>query len=631
MADSFAHHGAPVSFTKTKLDYPIFAAEFDPYNRGYLVVGGGGGAGRSGVPNKITVLDCSKRSSLEVAAEANLSRDEDSVTSVANLASRDGLITLAGINSSVEDQKAGKNEHLRAFDVKYPPRKRAQQADEPKAEEKEGTSSEGSISLAGKSSLFAPDLGPETYQRVLRLSPARKRESASKRIGAIATGLANKSEIVVFDATKTPITKSEIITTMPLPRGQEANDVDIYDSGENEFSIVYCTDYDIFEQTITYDFQSRKAQFLPKNPRRIHSILLPDTSENKVRPKYRALRFLNNNQNVLMLSNLPGKTGADLSILHLYPTGPALVHFHKVLPSHIKQAMSMDVCALDGDRDGSKQIAIAVAGQDQSIEVYALNYSRPTDTFSSLKSFTTLREVHAVGITAVRWEPFHSPLRAPPPSTETGANGQPASSPSKPSSHPQPQYIRLASTSMGNTVVRDSRYVLLHPSDENYSRYLNIALISFLVLVSAIVTQSYFFPQQTTAMRNFLPPGARDFLARPANVAQGMGKELGSSASSLASSASGAVPAVPSTAMRLRDLLHLHRSSGNVVDTKAVVLRSDAGETGLSVDVHPDREAYLKQDTAARHWHQLEEHEKQTWRERLVKAGEWTYEEGRRY
>lgn len=43
----------PVSFTKTTLSYPVYAAEFDPYNRGFLVVGGGGGEGRSGVANKI--------------------------------------------------------------------------------------------------------------------------------------------------------------------------------------------------------------------------------------------------------------------------------------------------------------------------------------------------------------------------------------------------------------------------------------------------------------------------------------------------------------------------------------------------------------------------------------------------
>ena len=42
-----------VSFAKTTLSYPLFAAEFDPYNRGFLVVGGGGGESKTGVPNQI--------------------------------------------------------------------------------------------------------------------------------------------------------------------------------------------------------------------------------------------------------------------------------------------------------------------------------------------------------------------------------------------------------------------------------------------------------------------------------------------------------------------------------------------------------------------------------------------------
>lgn len=46
----------PVSYTKATLDYPIYTADFDPYNRGYLVVGGGGGEGRNGVGNKIVRL-----------------------------------------------------------------------------------------------------------------------------------------------------------------------------------------------------------------------------------------------------------------------------------------------------------------------------------------------------------------------------------------------------------------------------------------------------------------------------------------------------------------------------------------------------------------------------------------------
>lgn len=43
----------PISFTKATLSYPIYSAAFDPYRSGYLVVGGGGGEGRSGVGNKL--------------------------------------------------------------------------------------------------------------------------------------------------------------------------------------------------------------------------------------------------------------------------------------------------------------------------------------------------------------------------------------------------------------------------------------------------------------------------------------------------------------------------------------------------------------------------------------------------
>jgi hypothetical protein len=38
---------------KLTLSCPLFAADFDPRNHGFLLVGGGGGEGRSGVGNKI--------------------------------------------------------------------------------------------------------------------------------------------------------------------------------------------------------------------------------------------------------------------------------------------------------------------------------------------------------------------------------------------------------------------------------------------------------------------------------------------------------------------------------------------------------------------------------------------------
>ena len=42
-----------IANAKLTLSYPIYAADFDPKNNAFLVVGGGGGEGRSGVGNKI--------------------------------------------------------------------------------------------------------------------------------------------------------------------------------------------------------------------------------------------------------------------------------------------------------------------------------------------------------------------------------------------------------------------------------------------------------------------------------------------------------------------------------------------------------------------------------------------------
>lgn len=40
----------------TTLDYPLYVCDFDPTDAGRLIVGGGGGASRTGVGNKIVSL-----------------------------------------------------------------------------------------------------------------------------------------------------------------------------------------------------------------------------------------------------------------------------------------------------------------------------------------------------------------------------------------------------------------------------------------------------------------------------------------------------------------------------------------------------------------------------------------------
>jgi hypothetical protein len=43
---------------KATLSYPLYACDFDPKDATTLVVGGGGGAGKSGVGNKIVGSAC---------------------------------------------------------------------------------------------------------------------------------------------------------------------------------------------------------------------------------------------------------------------------------------------------------------------------------------------------------------------------------------------------------------------------------------------------------------------------------------------------------------------------------------------------------------------------------------------
>ncbi|KAK5166172.1 uncharacterized protein LTR77_008433 [Saxophila tyrrhenica] len=612
-----------VSYAKTDLSYPIFAADFDPYNRGYLVVGGGGGESSTGVPNQISVLDVSNRAQITTAAEIDLSHDEDSVQSLGNLATKDGLIVLAGVNASEKDQAAGKNEHFRSFEIKYPPRKRQKTYADAEKEVK------GQSKALGKRSLFKPT-GPknEAYQRILRLSPSQRRESGSKRIGAVATSLAKESQIVVFNATSAIPTQEDILTSIDLPERAEANDLDSMEPAEAVFSIAYCTDYHLYEQTFNYNFSTKKTEKTPKGPRRV--VATPDSSEIKARSKFRCLRFLNS-ENVIALLNLPNKSGAELRVFHLYPTGPAMLMQTKKLPSRIKQASSMDVCALDTDSNGNQQFVLAIAGADISIEVYTTNFQAATSTFTPFTSYMTMRDVHPQQMTKICFSPFHSPARA------SDSNG----------TEPATQYIRLASVSYGRTVVVDtlpltpldstntkSRYVLEHPSNAKWMKIAYVSVFSMIVLVTAFLLQAFgagFTNDQAVGPFGFLPANVRSFLDEPAAAAYGKTR---------VEVATSAVKAAPTAVGRLQARLSKHSitpssapssgaADGEGEKQKAVVMSAAPEQMGgVTVDIHPDREAYKQKDPKARHWHELSEEQKGRWKERLMRAGEWAEAEG---
>lgn len=556
-----------------------------------------------------TVLDVYNRAIILVVAEIELSNEEDSVQSIASLATKDGLLTFAGVNSSQANQNAGKNEHFRAYEVKLPARKRLKLD--------EAVNEKGFGKLLGKRSLFRSSSvkQKEAYQRILRLSPA-KLGAGIRRIGAVASGMSKPAEIVVFDATAALPDEQDVLARVQTEKDNDVLDLDIATSDQDLFSVAWCTDYDIYEQTYEYNFEEKRTKKTPAGPRRItQRATLEHASDDTPSPKFRCIRFLNS-QNILALINLAGKKGSELRIYHLYPTGPAATTFQMRLPSHIKQAVSMDVCALDSNVDGDRQILVAVAGQDISITTYLIDYKATTETFSKFHLYHTTRHVHKHQMTKICFAPFPAP--------QANVNGK-ASTAEK--------YAKLASVSYGNSVVVDSfplfkidtkssksRYVLVDPSAHNRQRNIIIAVLSFVVLVLAYLSQQYVSGTTSVGlkMRQFVRNAQQGFQEQASTVAD-VGEQVELSAASILESS---IPSELPGTQKLQDLLNLHPEP-----EKAIVI-GEGEDSTLTLNVHDDKAQYLTTDPHAKHWDQLQEHQRSYVRERLQQAGHWAESEG---
>lgn len=615
----------PISFSKAKTSYPIFAATFAHNHPGCLVVGGGGGSGRSGVSNKITLFDVTSRAAtLEPTAELELSRDEDSVTCLANLGTKDGLVVYAGVNSSEDDRLADKNEHFRSFLVEYPKKKKK---DEEKGSDK---NSEAKISFLSKTSLFKPVKSTiaknEAYQRILRLSRPKRSASGSKRIGAIASSLAGEeNEIVVFNATtSSPESPGDIIQRFPTHEGKEANDIDIAEPEDGEFKLAYCTDYSVFVSNIPYDFDRKKPRQGLLLPRSKYSVPYPDVFESKGRFKIRCLRWLSPSH-ILLLANLPNRTGVELLILTLYGDTMGSTTLRKRLPRHVKAAVDMDVCALDADENGAYQIVIAIAGIDISTTIFTMDYQGTANNcLGRFHSYTTVHDAHAVQMTKLIFSPFFSPW--------TGPNGEKVQ-------NPGPQYLRLASTSLGNTVVIDT-FTLQRVSKKSRPRYVlsssrtralhltaTYFVMAFVLLIGLLLVQSLLDieGQWNTAI---VPESIR-------NAVGGL-KPPGQVIEEIRSAQPDVIPEgvkvpVAKATHRLQDLLHLHHNNKHdeEVKRKALVVRDDPdSDSSLSTEVHSDHEAVVKAHIEAKQWDELTQAEKSRWKEKLTSAGMWAVEEG---
>ncbi|KAF2748221.1 hypothetical protein M011DRAFT_401519 [Sporormia fimetaria CBS 119925] len=587
----------PPSVSKANVKYPIFAATFATNNPAILLVGGGGGAGRSGVPNSICAFDTSSRApNLEPFARLDLSRDEDSVTSAAAVSTKEGCILYAGVNSGEIERIKGQNSHLRAFQVTYP-----------RKEDKGGIEFLSKTQLLNASSETARKEG---YQRLIRLSPPSK-ESGGKRIGVIASSLqGNENELVTFSAVSTKPTSSDVIQRVPL-RGQEINDVDVFLAEDGHYQVAYCLDGSVSIQRFTYDFESKKTGAKLDAPRKRYEVPSPDLSGRKPRPKIRALRWLTANH-LLLLVNFPNRSGVELQVLKLYSEeGMGSILLRKKLGSGAKQAVDMDVARLDADPAGAYQCAIAVATQDVSLHVHTIDFNGVS--LRGFAQYAVYHNVHDVQMTKAVWSPF-TPAKAPTVSS--------------------PQFLRLASTSLSGSVSVETfelqtvssgarrRFVLLSSTKRKLYNAALYAAFAFIIAMLAVMLQSLVDPHGDWT-KGIVPASLQK--AASGYKAPGVLMEEARGARAVLN---GATAPVAKTSQRIGDLLHLGRSDEGDASQKAVIIRHE-DETGssLSTEVH-DAADIVKTNSEARKWEELSHEERKRWKDKLVRAGLWAQHEG---
>lgn len=605
-------------------------------------------------------------------------------------------IAFAGINSSIADQNAGKNEHMRSFALQYPPRRII--GDE--VAEKNSSSEGVGTKPLSRSSLFTPSTADkkEVYQRVLRLSPVGLNNE--NRIGAVATSLEPKGEIVVFDASRKCPTIQDVKRRIGLDDGQEAADMDFATLAADTHLLAYCTDYAVYVTKVAPVSETSQPR-----PVLIYEEPFPDAfASSTARPKFRSLRFLQPNL-LLLLQNKANRGGAELLVFEV-PSAQSLgiIKHRRSLHKAIKAATALSVCQLPGSMPSEKsQSAIAVAGQDNSVTILTLDHPQQGPV-PSLKfcSHSILRDVHRNLITSLTFSCFK-----PPPNLSKAA----------------PQYIKLASTSLAPAVVvhtfplipypessrnrQPSRYVLTRPGRSEATQMSLSVLISALVIaIGAFLLQAfteirggspeylgakgwlserlhgwiakpYMFdesvpdskvraissqaadvtdsamqqvksiqipgvddlkvpgvePDQVEGVKSFVAEvtgTANEKLENAQDAVQDASEAVKENVKAATDAASdGAVKAQKK--LGLRHLLS-HRSSSKSAEAISsddspsdIIVQHDEDSKSLSADV---RDASTVIEDTHKKWEELEAHERETWKRRLIDAGEWVVDEG---
>lgn len=204
---------------------------------------------------------------------------------------------------------------------------------------------------------------------------------------------------------------------------------------------------------------------------------------------------------------------------------------------------------------------------------------------------------------------------------------------------PTPQYLRLATTSLGNSISvetfeaypgskkEDSAYVLQSARTKAIAEGAKYLLIAVIVAAMALMLQGLL--GNGDEMTRNLVYSMRD-ISEDAPAPAAIVSDVKS-----AVDFDNADSPVAKAQHRLRDLLHLHIHSATASHpssspaTKALVVHHDPETDGaLSTEVHEGEHDVVKKHTEAKRWDDLDAHAQQRWKEKLAAAGMWTIEEG---
>ncbi|OAA56461.1 hypothetical protein ISF_07529 [Cordyceps fumosorosea ARSEF 2679] len=591
----------PFPTTYTRSDYPLFAVEFDPEDDSRIIASGGGGPNRSGVPNKLSVLETSGADDLRIVGELDLPRSEDSVMSLA-FAGRKGktISVLAGVNSHQDDIVKGKNEHLRSISIR-------------------GTGPDTSVKEDLRHPLIV-DSAPAVYQRLLRVAG---------NLGAAASANGKDPQVALFDVPSSRGAALKSRGTIELPR--EAEDMDLVQLADGDHLLTYCYGQELFLVKVG------KGQ---QDPQLIYNIASDDTvaPSAATRPKFRFARFLGP-EFILTVANI-GRAGAVVHGFRLPKPGQekarlavsAKLDRKTQATAFALASLSRPTLSAKGGVEslGDTQFVIAVARGDASISLMSLTHvaSPAVNLLTRLHPLTTLQGVHGHSeITGMALSTFTAPTKKAAAAGET-------------------QFLKLVSVTMSKSIALQSiplkQFVDKTPRNKNAPprpvRYVTkmearapttakraITLFSIVVLLLALVGQ-YVFEVMGAGYPIFFP-GASTTTTTTLTSTPSVVAHL--------QNAAPVVAEMDSTALLRDDFLAKIVGDGQVVPTDDVVvlvaetLKRDAGEGEGAVAAEIKVEAHDEEvHGPGKAWEDLPEEQRHAWTARLRDAGAWTQQMG---